>query len=77
MMYNIETSHKCYQTVDELLGNVLKAFQDISLNEVCVHWVGHTDLKYEECYDLLSRRILEECSYFYDEQKSIFENDLE
>jgi len=40
--YNIETTHHCYEDITELLGGFCKAMQDISLNEVSVHWIGHT-----------------------------------
>ncbi|CAD8150187.1 unnamed protein product [Paramecium octaurelia] len=70
--FQIEYSHKYYTEIVELMRNFNKSIQDISINEVSVHWIGHVDCCYEEFYDLLSERVQHETSLYYDETKQVF-----
>ncbi|CAD8081687.1 unnamed protein product [Paramecium sonneborni] len=70
--FQIESTHKFYTEVLDLLRNFNKSIQDISINEVSVHWIGHQDFCYEEFYEQLSERIQQETSLYYDETKQIF-----
>ncbi|CAK69997.1 unnamed protein product (macronuclear) [Paramecium tetraurelia] len=70
--FQIEYSHKYYTEIVELMRNFNKSIQDLSINEVSVHWIGHVDCCYEEFYDLLSERVQHETSLYYDETKQVF-----
>ncbi|CAD8080274.1 unnamed protein product [Paramecium sonneborni] len=70
--FQIETTHKFYTDIPGLLRNFNKSIQDISINEVSVHWIGHKDCCYEEFYEQLSERVQQESSLYYDETKQVF-----
>ncbi|CAD8160421.1 unnamed protein product [Paramecium octaurelia] len=70
--FQIETSHKFYTEIVDLLRNFNKSIQDLSINEVSVHWIGHLDCCYEEFYEQLSERVQQETSLYYDETKQVF-----
>jgi len=44
-----------------------QSLQDISLNEVSVHWMGHTELTFEAPYEKLKYSFLQETSQFYEQ----------
>ncbi|CAD8168536.1 unnamed protein product [Paramecium pentaurelia] len=70
--FQIESYHKFYTEIVDLLKNFNKSIQDISINEVSVHWIGHLDCCYEEFYEQLSERVQHETSLYYDETKQVF-----
>ncbi|CAD8061793.1 unnamed protein product [Paramecium primaurelia] len=70
--FQIESTHKYYTEIIDLLRSFNKSIQDISINEISVHWIGHLDCCYEEFYELLSERIQHETSLYYDETKQVF-----
>ncbi|CAK80374.1 unnamed protein product (macronuclear) [Paramecium tetraurelia] len=70
--FQIESSHKFYTEIVDLLRNFNKSIQDLSINEVSVHWIGHLDCCYEEFYEQLSERVQQETSLYYDETKQVF-----
>ncbi|CAD8161409.1 unnamed protein product [Paramecium pentaurelia] len=70
--FQIESTHKYYTEIVDLLRSFNKSIQDISINEISVHWIGHLDCCYEEFYELLSERVQHETSLYYDETKQVF-----
>ncbi|KAM3134564.1 hypothetical protein pb186bvf_013378 [Paramecium bursaria] len=73
----IETNHPKVQDFNELLSNQFKAFSDLSLQEISIHWVGHTQCPYEKLYEQFLERFLHESSLYYDQYKGVFEKDID
>lgn len=62
-----------YQT-DTLLSSLAENLMDISINEVSVHYLGHTEIDTEEPYNYFNEQVIKYSTEFYEYQLNLYKD---